>query len=154
MQLQKIVIFSLYHVIVRPTKIIKDLSKGRRQHLCTGFTEVLNNFGRSDDDFLYLHMWFYAQLAQKILNGIQHTQYVYFPFFKSFIIIQIKYNLHLQFNSNNWNCVFAPICNFLFKTNTNCFTRVFKIHTQNICVQGLAKNYVREHITSCTGYSF
>ena len=47
-------------------------------YLCTGFKEVLNNFGRSDNDkiqwknayFHQMHLWFHAQLAQKILNGI------------------------------------------------------------------------------------
>ena len=51
MGLWKITFFSLYHVIVRPTKIIKDLCKAiHKRHLCTGFTKVLNNFGSSDND--------------------------------------------------------------------------------------------------------
>ena len=51
MHLVEIIIFSLYHVIVRPTKIIKDLCKASKY------------IDRIDT-------WFYAQLAQKILNGI------------------------------------------------------------------------------------
>ena len=80
MQLQEIVNFSLNHVIIRPTKIIKSTPEKAiyRQHLSTGFTEVLHDIGRSDDDMLQLkndgiqqlHTWFYAQLEQKILNGI------------------------------------------------------------------------------------
>ena len=45
MHLVEISIFSLNHVIVRPTKIIKDLCKAKPvhgSHLCTGFAEVLN----------------------------------------------------------------------------------------------------------------
>ena len=42
------------------------------------FEEVVYNFGRSDDDMIYLknvyfqnmHKWFDAQLDQKILDGI------------------------------------------------------------------------------------
>ena len=49
MHLVEISIFSLNHVIVRPTKIIKDLCK---DYLFNGFTEVLDNFGRSDDDMI------------------------------------------------------------------------------------------------------
>ena len=46
--LVEISIFSLNHVIVRKTKIIKDTRKAstlrKYYYLCTGFTEVLNNF--------------------------------------------------------------------------------------------------------------
>ena len=53
MQLQGIIIFSLKHVIVRPTKIIKDLCKASTY-----------------DDMISYSTWFHAQLSQKILNGI------------------------------------------------------------------------------------
>ena len=53
--LLEVSIFSLNQVIVRPTEIIKDLSVKpvHKHYLCTGFKEVLNNFGRSADDMIY-----------------------------------------------------------------------------------------------------
>ena len=42
----KTITFLLKDVIVRPTKIIRDLCKA---NLCTGYTEVLNNFGSGND---------------------------------------------------------------------------------------------------------
>ena len=71
MQLEEIIIFSLKHVIVRPTKIVK--SQCINAYLCAGFTEVLNNCGRSNDEsekMMISYAWFHAQLAQKILNRI------------------------------------------------------------------------------------
>ena len=41
MHLVEISIFSLNHVIVRP-----------KYYLCTGFTDLLNNFGRSFDEMI------------------------------------------------------------------------------------------------------
>ena len=55
---------------------VKPLHK---YYLCTGFTEVLNNFGKSDNDLIYLVKTysgiakFDAQLDQKILDGLYHV---------------------------------------------------------------------------------
>ena len=55
MQLQKIIIFSLKHVIIGPTKIIKDLCKAStyvNAIYALAKKEVFNNFDRSDDDMV------------------------------------------------------------------------------------------------------
>ena len=67
------IIFSLKHVIVRPIKIIEDLCKAstyiHKCYLCTGFTEVLDNFGRSNDDMVYIAAYVVScQTRTKNLN--------------------------------------------------------------------------------------
>ena len=36
------------------------------------FKEVVNNFGKSDDDMIQMHSWFHVQLDQKILDGLYY----------------------------------------------------------------------------------
>ena len=46
--------------------------------MCPIVVSSVHNFGKSDDDiiqwknasFQYMHLWFHAQLAQKILDGL------------------------------------------------------------------------------------
>ena len=72
---------SLYHVIVRPTKIIKDLCEAstlnaiyvlalqRSLIILVGLTMTCFS-EKMMISYSCMHIWFHAQLAQKILNGI------------------------------------------------------------------------------------
>ena len=51
--------FSLYHVIVRPTKIINHL--GIAIYVLVGLT--MTWYSEKNYDFLWLHPWFHAQVA-------------------------------------------------------------------------------------------
>ena len=70
--LVNIIIFSQYHVIVtivRPTKIISRADKNWA-HLKKIDIKVSKKHTLIYFHLIALHMWFHAQLAQKILNGI------------------------------------------------------------------------------------
>ena len=55
MHLSETSIFSLNHVIVMsdlPKLLSTSVKPVHKYYLCTGFIEVLNNFGRSDNDMI------------------------------------------------------------------------------------------------------
>ena len=73
--------FSLKHVIVRPTKIIKDLCKAcayinaiyvlaLQRSLIIVIGLAMTCYSGKNYDFLYMHKSFHVQLTQTILNGI------------------------------------------------------------------------------------
>ena len=70
--------FSTKYFIVRPTKIIKEgtllnavyfLALQRSLEILVDL-RVTWYSEKKNDDFLYMHTWFHAQLTQKILNDI------------------------------------------------------------------------------------
>ena len=53
MHLVEITFFSLNHASPDLPKLLRtSLKPVHKYYLCTGFTKVLNNFGRSDDDMI------------------------------------------------------------------------------------------------------
>ena len=47
-------------------------------------------YSEKNDDFVYLHTWFHAQLAQKILNGtyLVHMEYGRHIYFSEVVVMQ------------------------------------------------------------------
>ena len=74
MQLQEVLIFPLKHVIVRLTKIIKNLCKAcpyiNAIYVLALQRSLIISVGLTMTWYIQLHTWFHAKLAQKILNDI------------------------------------------------------------------------------------